>query len=404
MTSLNSLFDGIYCINLDACIDRKRNIENEFKEINSTVTFITAISPLHKEYTALHKTNKVDKGVHYRCYCLEECKHYPRKLRETEIAISMSHYKAYHKMVEDNVQLGLIIEDDIQFHSDVIEIIKHMYTEIEKCMLEPCIIFCGGRNNPNLSINDLNKFQLIPKTTGVYSNYCYIINNSGAKKLVKHFYPINRPEDSYKRYIISKDILKCYHLIPSIVSELSAGINAKPVFDRLSKKESIVSFQKALATTEKVDVSTIKRNKTVNNISSQPTLKPIQLKSNKKHKTHNSIIRVSNKSSSNKTNNKPKIKKHIKINGLKNNHNIKKHDKKSHKNTQQITIPIPPALPDANITISNSIIINPDVQDKNITKKDTKQSNKKLLSKKRKLSTMRSIKKSLYKSKHKKHH
>lgn len=296
MTSLNSLFDGIYCINLAKCIDRKKNIEKEFQEINSSVTFIDAISPLHREYNALCKTNKVDKGIELRCFCLGDCKHYPRKLRETEIAISMSHYKAYHKIVTDNVQLGLIIEDDIQFHPDVIDIIKHMYEEIEKRMTEPCIIFCGGRNNPNLSISDLDKFHFLPKSTGVYSNYCYILNNLGAKKLVKYFYPINRPEDSYKRYIISKGTIKCYHLIPSIVSELSAGINAKPIFDRLSKKESIISFQKALKTTEKVDISTIEKVKPKPQAKAYGSaLKPKQLKPVNKYRSKPLIVNVKKK-------------------------------------------------------------------------------------------------------------
>jgi len=164
-------------------------------------------------------------------------------LREVEVAISLSHLKVYEQHIVDKQILSFICEDDIILPPNVFDIITHLFTpDIVKELLseKPIIIFCGGaRNNPGLKITDPILFQLKEVSSGVYSNYCYILNRAAAILLKSYVYPIKRPDDSYKRYLINKKKLKSYQIIPSIVAELSSGINSQPVYSRLSKQTSI---------------------------------------------------------------------------------------------------------------------------------------------------------------------
>jgi hypothetical protein len=81
---------------------------------------------------------------------------------------------------------------------------------------------------------------------GVYSNYAYILNNAGAQVLKKNAFPINRPDDSYKRYLIAKNKLVAYQIVPSLVAELSSGVNSPAIYNRLSKKTSIEALERCL--------------------------------------------------------------------------------------------------------------------------------------------------------------
>ena len=239
MITLNHIFDKIYCINLPSSMDRRKNIENEFQRHKCQVDFIKAISPLDLEYRKIYRSNKVDHRANVRCYCVKKCNHMSRGLRQCEIAISLSHLKTYQKILKNHSPISLICEDDVIFHSNIVKILNYLFTiEIEELLLsdKPIIIFCGANNNPKLAINEIYKYRLLLKENGVYSNYCYILNKAAAKVLVKYFYPIERPDDSYKRYLIGKKLLTCYHITPSIIGELSSGINVKAIYSRLSKK------------------------------------------------------------------------------------------------------------------------------------------------------------------------
>ena len=253
--TLNQLFDGIYCINLPSSRDRRLNMEKEFKFHQCNATFIQAISPIDLEYQEAKKNRQIDPKYQPRCYCIKKCKHASRLLRESEIAISLSHRSAYNKIIENDDKISLIVEDDVVFHKNIDKIISHIFDKGLKELLlsdTPIIVFCGGRNNPGLKINEPNKYNYHFTKNGFYSNYCCILNKRGAQVLAKKALPVNRPDDSFKRYLAGKGLIKAYHIRPSLVGELSAGINVQSVYSRLSKKitrkDMKLTLQKSLAT------------------------------------------------------------------------------------------------------------------------------------------------------------
>lgn len=238
-SSNNFVINNIYCINLESSKERKKNMLKLFNKHNIKPLFITAIHPktleYHKVINDLKKVNKL--ALQLRCFCIDICEHKPRKIRPTEIAISLSHLKTYKQIIDNNDHWALICEDDIQLVQNFNLILQSIIpSDIYNNQEQSIIIHLGGSmDNFGLKIDTPDKFNIHIQPLGSYSNYCYIINNKAAQTLIKHFFPITRPEDSYKRYLILKKKIVSYKVSPSLVGELSAGRNLKPIYSRLSQ-------------------------------------------------------------------------------------------------------------------------------------------------------------------------
>lgn len=247
---INSL--KIYCINLPASTLRKKNFLDSFNLLKDndtlSLSFVTAFSPKDSLFKKIKNNPKkvINNKILPRCYCIADVcnNHYSRLLREVEIAISMSHLRSYKRLLKHNDKIAFICEDDIIFIPNMLDILKKVLHSIYDLLMSetPIIIFCGdnsNNNNQNLAIRDPSKFSLVLSETGVYSNYAYIINKAAAYTLKHNVYPISRPDDSYKRYLICKGIIKAYQIVPSIIAELSSGVNSPAIYNRLSKEATL---------------------------------------------------------------------------------------------------------------------------------------------------------------------
>ena len=231
---MNSI-DNIFCINLPESKDRRTAITQEFQKHDMTnkVVWISATRP---DDLSAYEKNNYDRKSGPRCYCLNKCGHRYRKLRLVEVAIAISHRQVYQKIVDQDLDLVMVVEDDIVFHSEFNQILDRLLNKsiIANLLSEqPWIVFLGGRsNNPGLIKNNQ---KIVVDQIGSYSNYAYILNHAGAQLLLDNFFPIMRPEDGYKRYLIGAGQLNCYQVSPSLIGELSAGVNQPAKFTRLSR-------------------------------------------------------------------------------------------------------------------------------------------------------------------------
>jgi GR25 family glycosyltransferase involved in LPS biosynthesis len=259
---LKAVLKRIYCINLPESVERRKEMLKMLKTIKSSdsgnylsIIFIKAISPTDKIFKIIRSDHKkVNNDYIPRCYCLPPknslCRRHPaRPLREVEIAISLSHLQAYQMFLQNEDKLGLVCEDDVVLLPNIINILSEVLEPIKDELLSdrPIIVFCGGtKNNKGLLITDPSHFTLRPSKNGVYSNYAYILNQTAAQILKQKAFPINRPDDSYKRYLIVKNKITAYQIVPSLVAELSSGINGPAVYNRLSKETSVKALEHSI--------------------------------------------------------------------------------------------------------------------------------------------------------------
>ena len=134
--------DKVLCINLKESVKRRIHISKEFKKlfgengIGVDWEFLEAVYPGHKMYqTLIGKKDKVDTtlGTGPRCFCLARkgedgklCTHRRRKLKAAEIAIALSHYLVYQRMIEEGWNWVMVCEDDISFMSGFGEMIDEV--------------------------------------------------------------------------------------------------------------------------------------------------------------------------------------------------------------------------------------------------------------------------------------
>ena len=101
-----------------------------------------------------------------------------------EIGCALSHQKAYKKIINENLDGALILEDDIILSSDIKEIIESIY-EHQKLFSE-CFWVGMFRSyiNTKKKLFEINAFHSIYKSPRTRGAVAYYIDKSGAEKLL----------------------------------------------------------------------------------------------------------------------------------------------------------------------------------------------------------------------------
>jgi GR25 family glycosyltransferase involved in LPS biosynthesis len=170
-----------YYINLERSKDRKEKIEKQFNDYN-IVSFerIEAIDGKFLE-------------------------NWDNRLSKYEYACTLSHLKAIQTFYESGDELGIICEDDMTFEflpfwqTPIFDVIKEAPKDWEIIMLG-YIIF---PNNFNKITSLYNKF--IPLVFN--STVCYLINRSGANKILKKHNITNPNLDNYTKIRPVADVI-----------------------------------------------------------------------------------------------------------------------------------------------------------------------------------------------------
>lgn len=121
-------------------------------------------------------------------------------MNQVNIAINMSHYNCWQKLVNSCLDYALIMEDDTEVRPHFIKSINLIMKEIN----EPFSILHLWNGNwgrtigghvPFVKINDI--FNIVQETK-VYNAgaVAYIISKKYARYLMRHFFPIKIPQDN----------------------------------------------------------------------------------------------------------------------------------------------------------------------------------------------------------------
>ena len=143
---------NIYCISLKRREDRRSTIKNHLNSLGIDFEFVDAIDSLDIEGEF-----SIPKGA---------------------IGCNLSHLKIYKQVMGSNKPV-LILEDDVEFSSDVIEKIKDIQIPEDWALL----YFGGNHNGLELDMIDANLHRL--KKT--FTTHCFAINPKIITEIIEKF-------------------------------------------------------------------------------------------------------------------------------------------------------------------------------------------------------------------------
>jgi GR25 family glycosyltransferase involved in LPS biosynthesis len=171
-------FDKIFCINLEKRKDRKSQCDEIFDRYNLQVEYVKAF-----DGSQIVDTKGLKPGAAGCC---------------------MSHQYIYKKMKENNYKSILILEDDVEFHTNF----KKLFNEYYKYVPENwnLLFFGGSHNEEPKKIN-----EYVHKLKKTFTTHCYAVKDIALNSLLEQFDDkniFNLPADVHL-YKIQKKI-PCY--------------------------------------------------------------------------------------------------------------------------------------------------------------------------------------------------
>ena len=173
-----------FIINLKESTDRRQYMINEMKKTNLEYEFFDAVNGKN--------IRNIDE-----IYLREESFKKIRKiLTYGEIGCAMSHLLIYKKMIDENIEQALILEDDIIVSNDF----KRIFNELLKKIYRQTVA---------------SKYSLVKIFDSGYGTYGYIIDNAAARVIYSMNYPVLYEAD---RWNVFWKFIDIYVLLPYIIN------------------------------------------------------------------------------------------------------------------------------------------------------------------------------------------
>ena len=213
----------IYYINLDNSIQRRKNMENQFKQYNirNTTKIKGVLGNTLK--CKLNVQEKIDDNLSF----YYNTKFNKKKMNKNEIGCTLSHIKAIKTAYDNGDMISIICEDDISFLllsfsriESVDDVIKSTYNDWEIISLSSVT---GSNNEP------LTKKYIEYTTINFFCSSAYLISRKGMKSLLDKFI-INNVIVLDEKYHINYDFradymifvnLKSYVVYPQLIYQLN---------------------------------------------------------------------------------------------------------------------------------------------------------------------------------------
>lgn len=163
-----------YVINMQCSIDRRKHMEKILSRIeNINYEFVEAVDGSLLTAEEVSELFDVKKFEH----------HYNRSVCAGEIGCTLSHQKCYQKMLDENLESILILEDDIEPYHDFEKIIEKLINWINVPQARIILLTSLFYYLPQKKIKLDNEHQLI---NVYYANRssAYLVNRAAAKKLL----------------------------------------------------------------------------------------------------------------------------------------------------------------------------------------------------------------------------
>ncbi len=178
----------IFVINLPNEIERFSFVKKQFDELGLDVERIDGVyaNSLTPEFIKTVYSTELNR------------KTYVRELHSGQIACYLAHIKAWNKIIEDDLDYAIILEDDVQIINDFkkgLEFLDNSFGKWDFVRIQenvkPKKIFSKK------SYGDFSFVQYINTTGGAFSQ---VVSKNAAKKMVENLIPFGMPADVNQQY------------------------------------------------------------------------------------------------------------------------------------------------------------------------------------------------------------
>ena len=166
-----------------------------------------------------HNKNELTNTLINKIYIKKE------DLKLGEISCTYKHYLALKNIVENNIEIGIIMEDNIEFNTNNFP--KKLNNYLEQLPNDWDILFEGDtlKYIEKKTRSDLLIYKKKNEVTsqchgGTNAANCYIIPLKTAKLFYNDFLPFNNVIDHYMNNLLRKYNLNSYWVVPPVVHRL----------------------------------------------------------------------------------------------------------------------------------------------------------------------------------------
>ena len=192
-----------YVINLDYRLDRKISFCNSYNLKNIEYEIVKAIDKKNIIPDILLANNILGK-IGYNNLSLKIRNNHYQFNDVGAIGCYLSHIKTWEKIIEDNVDYGIIYEDDIEINKKINEEIIYNYI---KNLPKDWDILLLNKNR----IKGKQYKKNIYKIERFICTHSYIIKKTSINKIINNIYPINQQIDFKLSILAKKKIINIYH-------------------------------------------------------------------------------------------------------------------------------------------------------------------------------------------------
>jgi len=217
--------DKIFIINLKSRTDRIQNINNLIKRLNLDINNIEIFEAVVGKNLSEEEINNMLSISSLNTLYYEASNHKDIRSKGA-IGCYLSHYKIWEKMIRDDLNNILILEDDVNTDADFkefFEYINNIPSDYDIGILSWFSLWFDRLNNPKKNIiinNNWHKYNSI----NVYSTGGYLLSKKGAKKLIKNAFPICYQVDAYINILnyVDKNFIR-YIAKESLLNQINLG-------------------------------------------------------------------------------------------------------------------------------------------------------------------------------------
>jgi len=208
---------------------RIQDLKSDKKRKKIIQSILANLDLQHTVTEAIHGNSLSTEEINHLYNSEGSIREMKRELKPSEIGCALSHISIYKKIIENNVQAAIILEDDTIIDKEIYAVEEIIESLPDKWDL----LLLGHSDTPNgiqstcktwIQKNILNNYSIAKPLTTVGGAYGYAITAKGAEKLLNATKTLHRTIDNYTGDHTTVDLYAIYPNIVRVNFKLGSSI------------------------------------------------------------------------------------------------------------------------------------------------------------------------------------